>query len=337
MRHQSDTNGKRYISKKNLFRFAALLFIISSILFFFYHPYRFYEVIAGRLYRSVQLSPDDLDNIINKEGIKTIINFRDEINGKRWLDYGEKICAQYKVVLLNFDIETNKLPKYSVCQGVINSLTKVERPILIHSMNSLDITGFFSGLALCLEKNPPLLVIEDQFSLRFGLIPLFRSAGPPILSKYKDWLQKRSKSHSRKALFHWMKNEYTSNLATVQYYIDGINQNYFNEERLKLNDALDTITVHGWAFSFPNKKPPDLFKIFIDKQPLPEIIFNRNRKDVVSYYGLEESFKESCMIGWEVSIPKISLSKGKHSISLKIGSNGNEIITINNKAIFYLL
>lgn len=337
MRHHSHTNGKIYISKKIFFRFAAILFIISSILFFFYHPNRFYEVIAGSLYRGTQLSPDDLGNIINKEGIKTIINLRDEKNGKRWLDHGERICAQYKAVLLNFDTEANKLPKYSVCQGVINALTKVEGPILIHSLNSLDMTGFFSGLALCLKKDPPLSVIEDQFSLRFGLIPLFRSVGPAILSKYKDWLQKRSKSHSRKTLFYWMKNEYTSNLATVQYYIDGINQNYFNEEHLRLNDALDTITVHGWAFSFPNKEPPDVFKIFIDKQPLPEVIFNRNRKDVVSYYGLEESFKQSCMFGWEVSIPKNSLSKGKHSISLKIGSNGNEMISINNKAIFYLL
>jgi hypothetical protein len=230
-------------------------------------------------------------------------------------------------------MEETDLPRNHVLNELIASLIKAEKPVLIHCDRGIDPTGFISALALSIEKDPPLSVIEAQLSYKFGLIPVYRSVGVPIFSAYKKWLKKNSRNHSWEVLSDWLKNEYTHDLTSVQYFVDGINNIRFKNGRLTLQDPLDKITIHGWAFSFPTKKPPEHFRIFMDRKPLPQVIFSRNRPDVASYYRLGPPFEQNFMVGWEITIAGNQLAKGKHRISLEMGSNDEDTHMLLDKFI----
>lgn len=317
-----------------LLRFVALIIVACALYFFFHRHSRFFEIVEGRFYRSAQLDTHKLDEIIKRNGIVTVINLRGNSVGKKWFEKEQSLCETNGVSLLDVDMEETDLPRNYVLNDLIISLKKVEKPVLIHCQRGVDPTGFVSALALGIEKDPPLSVIEAQLSHKFGLIPVYRSVGTPIFHAYKTWLKKNTRDHSWEVLEEWLKNEYTQNLTSVQYYVDGINNTRFKHSRLTLDDDLETITFHGWSFNFSTKKPPRYFEIFIDGNPVGSVIFSRNRPDVACYYRLGPPFEQTFVVGWEITIPKNRFTKEKHYLTLKMGSDNEGMLSVIDKFIF---
>ncbi|MCP4575602.1 MAG: phosphatase PAP2 family protein [Deltaproteobacteria bacterium] len=328
---------ERKIGNRLLFRLISLILVACFLYFFFFPHGRFCEVVDGCFYRSAQLRANALDGIIKSKGIKTVINLSGEKTGKKWFEQEQVVCERNKVPLLSFDMAGPDLPRNFVVHELIGSLTKADRPVLIHCRSGVDATGFVSALALCLDQDPPLSVIETQLSRKFGLTPVYCSVGAPIFFAYKNRLKKHSRNHSWETLLDWLKNEYTNNLTPVQYYIDGINNIPFKHSRLTLKSPFDEITLQGWAFSSSTRAPPKHFKVFIDRQPLPPAVFSRNRPDVAEYYRLGPPFEQTFVVGWEITIAGNSLTKGKHHISFKIGSDDADIVIFLDKKTFRIL
>ena len=60
--------------------------------------YNFHEVDAGRFYRSAQLPPTILDEVIQDYGIRTVINLRGRSPHKEWYLQEVATCARTRVV-----------------------------------------------------------------------------------------------------------------------------------------------------------------------------------------------------------------------------------------------
>lgn len=312
------------------FRLIAMILMACFITFFFHRSSRFFEVVEGLIYRSAQLNADKLDTVIKSNGIKTVVNLRGEQIGEKWFTQEQSICDRNEVLLLNFDIKTTYLPINHIIRDLVIALKKAKRPILIHCYEGIDSTGFVSGLALAMDQDPPLSTIEKQLSYQFGLIPVYRSVGVPIFSAYKKWLKTNSMDHSGENLSNWLLTEYAQNFTSVQYALDRINNTLFKNTLLNLKSTSDKFTLYGWAFNISTKEKPKHFRVFIDQKPLPPVSFTRNRPDVAQFYRLGQPFEKTFMVGWETTIPKNRLSKGKHWLSLEMGTSKESTITIHD-------
>ena len=308
--------------KRPVSRVFILLLLGCFLYFFFHQPDRFFEVVGDRFYRSAQLAPEDLDRIIKNKEIKTIINLNGNKSNENWFREEKKICIRNNVGLLNFDMHDSELPKNRLLNDIINVLKATEKPVLIHCDNGVNQTGLISAIALSLEKDPPLVVVEKQLSWKYGLRPAYRSMGTPMFRVYRHWLIRHSRDHSWQTFSKWLGDEYNHRLTPLQYYIDGINHSVFKKGKATVDDSSETLVIHGWAFWFSTKAPPPNFQLSIDQQTFSPVVFNRNRPDVARYYGFGAPLERSFIVGWELPINKALLSKKKaHRISLKIDTD----------------
>jgi len=105
-----------------------------------------HEVIPGELYRSSQLPPSRLEEIIKNYGIKTIVNLSGD-EPHYWVYQEEKKLAdQYGIVL--FTLKTHALlitPQEQIEDMLAISLT-APLPILVHCFAGSDRTGEMGAL-----------------------------------------------------------------------------------------------------------------------------------------------------------------------------------------------
>ncbi|MFH1643852.1 MAG: tyrosine-protein phosphatase [bacterium] len=111
----------------------------------------FYEVEAGKLYRSKQLDTKTLDKAINKYGIKTIINLRGPNSGKKWYEKEKQIALQNNVQHFDIQMSAVRLPSKENIQTLIFLFENAPKPIYIHCQGGADRTGLASTVWLLLK------------------------------------------------------------------------------------------------------------------------------------------------------------------------------------------
>jgi protein tyrosine phosphatase (PTP) superfamily phosphohydrolase (DUF442 family) len=109
------------------------------------HP-NLHEVDPGKLYRSAQLSGEELDNAIHTLGIRTVINLRGEDKGSDWYETEVKVTTQDSVKLVSIPMSAKRLPHRKDLIALLDAFEKSERPILVHCQAGADRTGEASAI-----------------------------------------------------------------------------------------------------------------------------------------------------------------------------------------------
>ena len=129
-----------------------------------------HEVIAGQFYRSGQLSSAKLADVIERYGIKTVLNLRGE-SRRPW--YRNEVEATEKMGARHVDFRMSAASELSV--GEIEKLVAVMRnapkPLLVHCEGGAD----RSGLAAVIYLQQIAGVNEDVAELQ--LSPIFGHIG----------------------------------------------------------------------------------------------------------------------------------------------------------------
>jgi protein tyrosine phosphatase (PTP) superfamily phosphohydrolase (DUF442 family) len=310
------------IRKRFFTRTASLLLLLFCLAlgasYFFYFTDRFTTVIHDRIYRSAQLSHDHLQNILKEKGIKTIINLRGQREGVQWYDRERETAEKNGVRLFDFKLSPHTLPEADVLSSLLTVLFQAERPLLIHCLRGAERTGFVSALALSVENDSPLQELKKHISLRFGILPLYRSVGSIFFHQYEEWLRETDREHNREHLIYWIKNEYVDGKGNLKYWIQAINNRTLDsDERVFLTGKPKKISIHGWAYDYRSKTPVDELHIVLDNNISSPAIYKYNRPDVASFYQFGESIVDNFVIGWEAKFNVDSLSRGCHRVFLK--------------------
>ena len=309
------------MSSKNLKRYIVIVLAACSVFLLLYEIFfdnMFSTVVEGRIYRSAQLSEDDLKKYIQEKDIKTILNLRGRGEGRDWYEREDEIAKKYHVKLRNVGISSNELPRIDKMIPLLDALFHAERPILIHCKRGVDRTGFVSALALAIEKDPPLNVIKKQFSVRYGVFPFYRSVGPYFFSQYERWLGETGETHSKDVLLYWIANDYIDDKGNLMFWLDSVNNEIFNDTKIHIENAPEELTIKGWAFDFKTKTPPDgIVYIRPDNEISSRAIFKYNRPDVARYFNLGRKYYETFVVGWEAVFKKKDFSQGCHNIYIK--------------------
>lgn len=99
------------------------------------------EIDPGNFYRSGQLKIADLDRLVSKKGIRTIINLRGVHPGEKWFDDEFNYTESKQINFHSLDFELKQLPHRRSLLLLLDILKNAPRPILIHCDNGVERTG----------------------------------------------------------------------------------------------------------------------------------------------------------------------------------------------------
>lgn len=138
----------------------------------------FHEVLPGRLYRSAQLSADNLGQYIDQYKIKTVINLRGGNPDAAWYRAEEAAVIAHGAKEVNFEMSARKPLGMDRTLELLEVLRNAEGPVLIHCRSGADRTGLASVLYL------QQIAGVDEETAEWQLSPLFGHLNLPFLKEY---------------------------------------------------------------------------------------------------------------------------------------------------------
>ncbi|MEE8314291.1 MAG: tyrosine-protein phosphatase [Myxococcota bacterium] len=104
--------------------------------------YNFGEVEPGRIYRGGQPSPLFLRRLVERQGIRTLINLRGKTQG-----YESAFAARHGLRLFAFDLSSRRPPSDEEIARFLAILSDPQNhPIMVHCRNGADRTGYMIGI-----------------------------------------------------------------------------------------------------------------------------------------------------------------------------------------------
>lgn len=104
--------------------------------------YHFGVVQEGVLYRSGQPDEASLKKIIDRYGIKTVVNLRGACPDEPWWPVEDRVCRDRNVRLVNAPIMHLHDPVHSLQEFLATVSDKANQPVLVHCECGTQRTGF---------------------------------------------------------------------------------------------------------------------------------------------------------------------------------------------------
>lgn len=167
-----------------------------------------HTVIPGRLYRSAQLTPEQLEEFVRRHGIRTVVNLRGRPFDEWYL---EQMHATQALGISQEDITTSasRLPSPVELGRLIEVFDRAEHPLLIHCQQGADRTGLAAAVYQLLYTDATFEVACRQCSPRYGHFAVHSTAAiDDFFDRYAAWLRGRGESHSPAAFRVWATGVY---------------------------------------------------------------------------------------------------------------------------------
>jgi protein tyrosine phosphatase (PTP) superfamily phosphohydrolase (DUF442 family) len=169
----------------------------------------FATIAEGRLYRSAQLKPRQLQEAVRRFGIKTVINLRGHCPQEAWHRDESNLLARLGVALVDVNFSSSMPPPVPELRKLLAALDTAERPILLHCRRGADRTSIAAAFALLLEPDATLADGQKQLSFRYGHAPFGNvQILDACFADYPAWLAERGLAHAPERLRHWVMNDY---------------------------------------------------------------------------------------------------------------------------------
>jgi hypothetical protein len=169
----------------------------------------FHVVIPGAVYRCSQPSPDFLNDVVKRYGIRTVINLRGCCDTTDWYRDECRALTRLEVAEEDVGLSAGRLPSVQALRELIRVFDHSAYPILIHCNRGIDRTGMTSAVALLLHSDASLADARGQLGPRFGHLPLGRTGNMErFLDLYREWLEQKGLEHTRANFRRWAEYEY---------------------------------------------------------------------------------------------------------------------------------
>lgn len=152
----------------------------------------YHTVLRGELYRSGQLSARQLEEHIQHDGIRSIINLRGAAPRDAWYRQELAVARDLGVVHSDVDLSAKVTLSEAQMEALVTLMAHLPKPLLVHCLGGADRTGLASALYLYSIKGKPLEQASGQLALRYGHFPYLFRAGVAAMD---DSLQRYVSAH----------------------------------------------------------------------------------------------------------------------------------------------
>lgn len=132
----------------------------------------FHEVVAGEVYRSNQVTPEELAAYTQAVGLRSVLNLRGAAPGVNW--YDDEIAASARLGLVHADFAMDGTVELSDADAarLIALMREMPKPLLVHCRRGADRTGLAMALYLGAVEGEAKAEAGRQLSLRYGHVSL---------------------------------------------------------------------------------------------------------------------------------------------------------------------
>lgn len=168
-----------------------------------------HEVVPGRIHRSGQLSPAELDAVITRLGLKHIVNLRGAKPGTAWYDDEVEVARRRGVALHDLYFATDRLPPRPQVARLIDVIAAAEGPLLLHCDAGADRAGMASTIARFVLGGDGLEAARAEMGLRYGHVwfGAARELGR-FFTLYEGHLARTEQSDTAGAFVRWARHDY---------------------------------------------------------------------------------------------------------------------------------
>ena len=168
-----------------------------------------HTVVPGKVYRGAQQSPADLDALIQRYGIRTVLSLRGCCQPEDWYMDQARVCQAAGVSQEDVSFSAVHLPgKYELRQ-LVDVLDHTEYPVFFHCRQGADRTGMAAMIALLLHTDAPYATARRQLGMRYSHLPFGK---PAVIDRFFDlyvaWLHDQGQDHTPDRFRRWVLNEY---------------------------------------------------------------------------------------------------------------------------------
>lgn len=140
----------------------------------------FHPVVAGEVYRSAQVSAQDIAAYRSDYGIRSILNLRGAAPGEDWYDAEVAASSALGIVHRDFAMSASVQLSQAEAGRLIALMRALPKPLLVHCRHGSDRTGLAMALYLAAIRGADEATAEGQLSLRYGhfAVPVLSDAWP---------------------------------------------------------------------------------------------------------------------------------------------------------------
>jgi protein tyrosine phosphatase (PTP) superfamily phosphohydrolase (DUF442 family) len=167
-----------------------------------------HAVVPGQIYRSAQPSGEELAAMIERLGLRAVLNLRGERGGRAWLEEERRTAGERGVVHYTVRLNADRMPPAPRLAEVVRLLDTAPRPLLLHCEGGVERSGLVGAVAMLLAGGDPA-VARGEFAASKGFIGfLARSDLPRVLDDYEAWLAARRARHEPDRFRAWVERDY---------------------------------------------------------------------------------------------------------------------------------
>jgi hypothetical protein len=148
---------------------AVLIFVLAFLWYIGVFGGNVHAVTAGRVYRSAQLTGHNLNDVLLRDHIRTVIDLRGGSTADAWYRSEIASCRQFGVTHIDLPMSARHLPTPDQMRQLLADFDHAPYPILYHCKAGSDRSGLVGAFYLNVYQRVPLnQALQEELTWRYG-------------------------------------------------------------------------------------------------------------------------------------------------------------------------
>jgi protein tyrosine/serine phosphatase len=169
----------------------------------------FYPVLEGRVYRSGQLTPSELEAYATRFSIASVVNLQGKSTSAEWYEAELAVARRRGLRHYDLDFSARRLPTRPNVTALIELIETLPQPLLLHCGAGADRAGLASAVARIVLAKATSEEARSELALEYGHLPF----GPQselrrFFDLYETYLDESGERDSSDTFKRWVTTEY---------------------------------------------------------------------------------------------------------------------------------